>query len=200
MKLSAILGCILLTSPVLAGEVCLHSGLRLGAGAGEIAAMDDAVRQFLGPGAPVDLGFGADLAGGTRFVALAGAQYRLGFCGAVWRVSGHLRPIAADLPDGIGIFTDPARLRGANAGLELTARASGPFGLWAEGGLGVEHTRLHLTSSFLDLESADLALVVPLRVGLDLNLGPGQIGVWGEASWAQGARGAMAGIGYSLRY
>lgn len=184
-------------------EPCGSTGLRLGAEAADLAAMNRAVAEFLGPGSDGPFSFDGLLAQGTKAAMLKGPEVTLGLCAPVWRVAAHLRPIAADMPEGIGIFTDPARLRGLSRGILVEARGGRDFGRLQVGlGLGIEAdwTRLHLSSDFIELKSRDFALVVPLTLRVDWRVGQGAVGFWLRKSWSRHARGMALGLALTQRF
>lgn len=191
-------------------QPCLQTGLRLGGDAADLAAMNRAEAQFLGPFAGLGTGSGGQLAQGTEVVILAGPELAAGLCGgserAEIRIMAHLRPISADMPQGIGIFTDPATLRGMTQGLRAEAyhwtAAAGPGGMRAGLGLGLEAdwTRLHLNSAFIDLDSRDFAMVVPVTLQLQWPMRQGAVDLWLRRSWSQGLWGTSLGLGYAMQF
>ena len=174
---------------------CGQVDLRLGLEAGEFAALAAAERGFLG-------GIEAPAMAEVTVVS-PGQDLSLGLCGEDWRAGLHIGALRADLPKGLGIFTDPTKVRGQMQGLQVEAQRWVDLGRMRAGiglGLQADWTRVQVRSAFLDVKGQAFTLSVPVTLRLRYPLGQGGIDLWLRRSFASDMPGTAFGLGLSQSF
>ncbi|NBZ87946.1 hypothetical protein [Stagnihabitans tardus] len=183
---------------------CAGTNLRYGVESGEWAAMNKTERDFLGdnPGlSGVGGGFLDDtLRQGTRVKLFRVTEVTAGRCRPDSHVLLRFSPLIADLPDGIGVFTDPARMVGVSIGVRAEQFYWHRGRHWETGlGLGVEANwhKMRLRSALVSLDSEAVTLSAPVTLIMRREIGTAEIALWLRHSWALGGEQGQA-VGFSL--
>ncbi|MCW1917748.1 hypothetical protein NX862_03205 [Rhodobacter sp. KR11] len=186
---------------------CGSTHLRYGIEAGEWAALNRTEAEFLGP---YDSGLGGSftdqvLNQGTRVRLYRAPEVDLGFCSDQWRYGVRGSPFAAVLPEGIGIFTDPAAVVGVSLGLRAERFVWRDLGRQWRGGIGLglqaDWVKIRARSPLIDLTHETTVISLPVTLALRHPLWGGEVEIWVRQSWAQGgSQGQALGIGFRQAY
>ena len=187
---------------------CGATQFRYGIEAGEWAALNRTEAAFLGPYAGGSLGSSLSdevLSQGTRVTLYRAQEVDVGFCSDQWRFLLRGSPMAAVLPEGIGIFTDPAAVVGLSLGLKAERRFWRDIGGKWQGGIGLglqaDWVKIRARSALIDLTHESVVVSVPLTLAVRRPLWRGELEIWLRQSWAEdGAQGQAIGIGYRQTY
>lgn len=192
----------------LASSLCGMTQFRYGIEAGEWLALNRTEAAFLGPS--YDSGLGASfndqvLDRGTKVRLYRAPEVAVGLCSDRWRYALRGSPMAAILPEGIGVFTDPAAVVGVSLGLRAERFAwRGLGGKWQGGiglGLQADWVKIRARSPLIDITHETSVLSVPLTLALRHPLWGGEVELWVRQSWAtEGAQGQALGIGFRQSY